>query len=96
MLGDIVIAEALDEETIHIEGNAYFPLHAVKREFLEESSTPYTCPWKGECQYYDVVVGGESLKDRAWSYPTPYSSAVDRVGEDFSGHVAFWKEIEVV
>ena len=36
------------------------------------------------------------LKDRAWSYPTPYPTAFDRVGKDFSGYVAFWKEVKVV
>lgn len=95
MLGDTLLAEASDDEIIRIEGNAYFPPQSVVRELLAESPTPYTCPWKGECQYYDVVVDGQALTDRAWSYPTPYPSAFDRVGKDFSGYVAFWKEVSV-
>lgn len=94
-LGSTVIAEAADEDIIRIEGNAYFPPQSVKTELLAESATPYTCPWKGECQYYDVVVDGEPLHDRAWAYPNPYPAAFDRVGKDFSGYVAFWKEVEV-
>ena len=47
---------------------------------LTESPTPYTCPWKGECQYFTVTVDGQALQDRAWSYPTPYASGIERVG----------------
>ncbi|MCS5724023.1 DUF427 domain-containing protein [Herbiconiux sp. CPCC 203407] len=95
VLNGTVIAEAPKEDLIAIEGNWYFPPSSVKSEFLEKSPTPYTCPWKGECQYFDVKDGDESLKDRAWSYPTPYPTAFDRVGKDFSDYVAFWKEVQV-
>ena len=40
--------------------------------------------------------GDTVLQDRAWSYPTPYPTAFDRVGKDFSNYVAFWKEVKVV
>lgn len=95
MLGDTVLAEAPDDDIIRIEGNAYFPPGSVNREFFQESPTPYTCPWKGACQYFDVVVDGTTLTDRAWAYPEPYPTAFERVGADFSGYVAFWKEVEV-
>ena len=96
VLGDTVLAEADDAELILIEGNKYFPPSSVKDGVLVESPTPYTCPWKGECQYYTVSVGDQQLPDRAWAYPTPYPTAIERVGKDFSGYVAFWKEVEVV
>lgn len=90
-----VIAEAPQEELVKIEGNWYFPPSSVKSEFLEKSPTPYTCPWKGECQYFSVVVDGQKLQDRAWSYPNPYPASFDRVGQDYSNYVAFWKEVTV-
>ncbi|MEF2976810.1 DUF427 domain-containing protein [Subtercola sp. YIM 133946] len=90
-----VIAEASKDDLIAIEGNWYFPPESVKQELLVKSDTPYTCPWKGECQYFSVKDGDGTLKDRAWSYPTPYPSAFDRVGKDFSNYVAFWKEVNV-
>ncbi len=95
MLGDTVMAEAEKDELISIEGNWYFPPASVKWDLLSESPTPYTCPWKGECQYYNVRDGENTLQDRAWAYPHPYPTAFDRVGKDFSGYVAFWKEISV-
>ena len=91
-----VIAEAPVEDLIKIEGNWYFPPASVKSELLEKSPTPYTCPWKGECQYFTVNAGGQRLQDRAWSYPTPYPTAFDRVGKDYSNYVAFWKDVRVV
>lgn len=94
-LGDTVIAEAAEDDLVRIEGNWYFPPQSVSSQFLQDSDTPYTCPWKGECQYYDVTVDDTVLADRAWAYPTPYPTAIDRVGTDFSGYVAFWKEVEV-
>ncbi|GAB3121959.1 DUF427 domain-containing protein [Glaciibacter psychrotolerans] len=96
VLGDTVIAEAPKEELISIEGNWYFPPASVKAGLLVKSPTPYTCPWKGECQYFSVTDGDSLLPDRAWSYPTPYPAAFDRVGADFSNYVAFSKDVTVV
>lgn len=96
VLNDIVIAEAHKDDLIAIEGNWYFPPHSVNTEHLEESSTPYNCPWKGDCQYFSVKADGRLLQDRAWSYPEPHAAAFDRVGKDFSGYVAFWKDVSVV
>ena len=95
VINGTVIAEAPQDDLISIEGNWYFPPESVNREFLVESATPYTCPWKGECQYFSVKDGDQLLQDRAWSYPTPYPTAFDRVGKDFSNYVAFWKEVQV-
>jgi uncharacterized protein (DUF427 family) len=96
MLDGAVIADAPQDDLISIEGNWYFPPSAVKEGVLVDSPTPYTCVWKGECRYYSVRVGGHDLLNRAWSYPEPYPSAFDKVGRDFSGYVAFWKEVKVV
>ncbi|MGE3192570.1 MAG: DUF427 domain-containing protein [Dehalococcoidia bacterium] len=96
VIGETVLAEAPKEDLIKIEGNWYFPPESITPGALATSPTPYTCPWKGECQYFTVKAGSEALRDRAWSYPHPYSSAIDRVGSDFSNYVAFWKEVTVV
>lgn len=92
---DTVVAEAAREDLIYIEGNWYFPPSSVKQEFLEKSPTPYTCPWKGVCQYFNVVVDGEKSEDNAWSYPEPLPTAIDQVKKDFSNYVAFWRDVNV-
>lgn len=96
VLGDTVIAEADESDLIKIEGNWYFPPASVREELLTKSPTPYTCPWKGETQYFTITVGDQVLADRAWSYPTPYPTSFERVGKDYSNYVAFWKEVQVV
>ena len=91
-----VIAEAPKEALIYIEQNWYFPPSSVNKTFLRESATPYTCPWKGVCQYFDVGNDGEGWsKDSAWSYPKPLPTAIEKVKKDFSNFVAFWRDVEV-
>jgi uncharacterized protein (DUF427 family) len=90
-----VIAEADKDDLIYIEQNWYFPPASVKQEFLRKSDTPYTCPWKGICQYFDVGQGDSYSNDNAWSYPEPMPSAIERVHKDFSGYVAFWRDVTV-
>lgn len=91
----IVIADAPKEQLIYIEGNWYFPPESVDPAFLRKSDTPYTCPWKGKCQYFDVGKEGEWSKDSAWSYPKPKPTAIDIVKKDFSNYVAFWRDVTV-
>jgi uncharacterized protein (DUF427 family) len=85
---DAVIAES--DRTVVVEGNHYFPVDAVHSEYLRESHTHSTCPWKGLASYYDVVVSGEVNKDAAWYYPDPKEAAAN-----IRGHVAFWKGVKV-
>lgn len=92
---DNIIADSAKEDLIYIEGNWYFPPASVKSEYLRKSDTPYTCPWKGVCQYFDVVVGEDSSKDSAFSYPEPKPTAIDTVKKDFSNYVAFWRDVTV-
>jgi uncharacterized protein (DUF427 family) len=84
-----VIAEAPDADVISIEGNSYFPPASLADGVLAESPRPYTCPWKGPAQYWNLRAGQDTVADGAWSYPVLKSSAIDRVGRDFSGYVAF-------
>ena len=90
-----VIAEAPKEDLIYIEQNWYFPPASVKQEFLQKSDTPYTCPWKGVCQYFNVVQGDKVSKDNAWSYPKPLESSFKIVKKDYSNYVAFWQDVTV-
>ncbi|MGB3730506.1 DUF427 domain-containing protein [Microbacterium sp.] len=95
VLEGTVIAEADDGDTILIEGNHYFPATALRRGELVESPTPYTCPWKGVCQYYSLVLDGQTHTDLVWAYPKPYATAIDKVGRDFSGYLAFDPNVQV-
>ncbi|GAC1500732.1 MAG: DUF427 domain-containing protein [Candidatus Saccharimonadales bacterium] len=90
-----VIAEAPKEELIYIERNWYFPPDLVNQDFLKKSSTPYNCPWKGECQYFNVGEDDNWSQDSAFSYPEPKPSAIDTVKKDFTNYIAFWRDVQV-
>jgi uncharacterized protein (DUF427 family) len=94
-LGDLVIAQADEADVVHIEGNVYFPPSSVTDGVLRESPTPYTCPWKGACQYFSVRSGDDWVLDGAWSYPEPYPTATERVGREFAGYLAFGQGVRV-
>jgi uncharacterized protein (DUF427 family) len=94
-INNVTIAEAPADQLVKIEGNWYFPPSSVSFDLLTPSPTPYVCPWKGECQYYTLDIDGQQYQDRAWAYPELRAGAVERVGTDFAGYVAFWKEVVV-
>jgi uncharacterized protein (DUF427 family) len=83
-----VIAES--DRTVVVEGNHYFPKEAVKAEFLQDSPTHTTCPWKGVASYYSLQVDGEINRDAAWYYPRTKDAA-----KHIEGYVAFWKGVKV-
>ena len=83
-----VIAES--DETIVVERNHYFPVESVNKEFIKESSTHTTCPWKGEASYYTLTVDGQENKDAAWYYPQTKPLA-----NNIRNYIAFWKGVEI-
>jgi uncharacterized protein (DUF427 family) len=86
---NVVLAES--DDTIVIEGNHYFPPDSVKKEYLKESATHTTCPWKGEASYYNVIANDAVNKDAAWYYPEPKDAA-----KQIKDYVAFGNGIDVV
>ena len=83
-----VIAES--NATVVVEGNHYFPIDSIKKEFFQPSTTQSVCGWKGTASYYTVEVDCKKNADAAWSYPTPKDAA-----KNIAGHVAFWKGVSV-
>ena len=86
---DTIIAESAD--TLMVEGNHYFPLESLKKEYFEESKTLTICPWKGTASYFSLRVNDKVNEDAAWFYATPKSAAVQVLNR-----VAFWKGVNVV
>ena len=84
-----VIAESND--TVNVEGNAYYPIESVNKDFLKASDTQTVCHWKGTASYYTLQVDGKTDEDAAWYYPEPRPLA-----DSIRGRVAFWKGVEVV
>ena len=85
--GEII---AQSDETIIVDNNHYFPHDSIIKQFFAQSDTHTVCGWKGQVNYYDVVVNGETNSDAAWYYPTAKDEA-----KEIENHVAFWKGVEV-
>lgn len=81
---------AQSDDTVVVEGNHYFPIDSIRREYFGDSETHTTCPWKGLASYYDIAVEGETNNDAAWYYPEPKEAAAN-----IKNRVAFWKGVIV-
>jgi uncharacterized protein (DUF427 family) len=84
-----VIAES--DNTIIVEGNHYFPVESVKKEYLKDSNTHTLCPWKGTASYYSLEVDGNENADSAWFYANP-----SELAKQIKDRVAFWRGVEVI
>ena len=85
---DVVIAES--EDTVVVEGNHYFPIESIKKEYFKKTDFTSVCGWKGMANYYSVTVNGKTNKDCAWYYEDPNDAAMK-----IKGMVAFWNGIRV-
>lgn len=83
-----ILAES--DDTIVVEGNAYFPADSIKKEYFEESKTHTHCPWKGEASYYHLNADGKKNEDAAWYYPE-----TKELAKHIEGYIAFWRGVEV-
>lgn len=83
-----VIAQS--DDTVVVENNHYFPKESVNAEYLTDSPTHTTCPWKGLASYYSLTVDGQTNRDAAWYYPDPKPAA-----SQIRDHVAFWKGVRI-
>lgn len=76
----------LVQETSH-PVRYYIPETDVNRQYLEPVSTTSHCPYKGDADYYNVVVNGATYENVAWAYPDPIPDA-----SRLKGTIAFWPE----
>lgn len=81
---------AQSDDIVEVEGNAYFPLASLDRQYVVGSDKHTTCPWKGEASYFSLKVGDQVNADAAWFYPQPKPGA-----EQVTGRVAFWRGVQV-
>jgi uncharacterized protein (DUF427 family) len=63
----------------------YIPRSDVMMSMLERTDHATYCPYKGECSYYSIPIGGERSVNAVWTYEKPYD-AVAEIAE----YVAFY------
>jgi uncharacterized protein (DUF427 family) len=63
----------------------YIPREDVDFAQLEQTDHATYCPYKGECSYYSIPVGGKKSANAVWTYEDPYPAVAA-----IRGHVAFY------
>jgi uncharacterized protein (DUF427 family) len=89
-VADHVIADTWDALTLREASYAavhYIPRKDVDMTQLERTSHQTYCPYKGECAYYSIPVGGERSVNAVWTYEAPYA-AVSEIRE----YLAFYPD----
>ena len=65
----------------------YIPRDDADMSLLERTARTTYCPYKGDCSYYSIPIGGEGCSDAVWSYEAPYPSVAE-----IKDHLAFYRE----
>jgi uncharacterized protein (DUF427 family) len=63
----------------------YIPRKHVDMSLLQRTTHATYCPYKGECSYYSIPLGGERATNAVWTYESPHA-AVAAIRD----HVAFY------
>lgn len=63
----------------------YFPRNDADMSLLIRTNHYIYCPYKGDCTYYTIPIGGSKSEYAVWKYEKPYE-AVDGIQE----HLAFY------
>ena len=79
-------------EAVSLIEAAYPPVHYIPRKdvdmtLLERTSHQTYCPYKGECSYYSIPIGGNLSVNAVWPYEAPYAAVVA-----IKDHIAFYPD----
>lgn len=65
----------------------YVPRKDVDMSLLERTDHETYCPYKGDCAYYSIPLGGERSVNSVWTYEAPYAAVAE-----IKDHVAFYPD----
>ena len=54
----------------------YVPREDVDMALLERTEHATYCPYKGDCSYFSVPLGGDRSKNAVWTYEAPYPAVM--------------------
>jgi len=84
------IADSRSALTLREGGHAtvqYVPRKDVDMTLLERTDLQTYCPYKGDCSYYSIPLGGERSVNAVWTYEVPYAAVAA-----IKDHVAFYPD----
>jgi len=65
----------------------YLPRKDVDMSQLQRTAHQTYCPYKGECAYYSIAIGGDRSINAVWTYENPYPSVAQ-----IQDHLAFYSD----
>ena len=63
----------------------YLPRNAADMSLLVRTTHYTYCPYKGDCTYYSIPIGGSKSEYAVWTYEKPYEAVAD-----IKEHLAFY------
>jgi uncharacterized protein (DUF427 family) len=83
-----VVADTV--RALTLRESSYPPVHYIPREDVDMTLLTRTdhatyCPYKGDCAYYSIPVGGERSANGVWTYEAPYDAVAA-----IKDHLAFY------
>ena len=76
-IGGTVLADSRDALILREAGYPafqYIPRKDVDMRLLERSAHATYCPYKGDCAYFSIPLGGERAINAVWTYEAPYDA----------------------
>jgi uncharacterized protein (DUF427 family) len=75
-----IVAEST--RALRLEEKGYPPVYYLPRNDADMSllvrTTHYTyCPYKGDCTYFSIPIGGTTSEYAVWTYEKPYEAVAD-------------------
>lgn len=77
--------EALVLREANYDAVQYIPREHVDMTLLQRTSHTTYCPYKGDCSYYSIPLGGERTANAVWTYESPHTAVAA-----IKDHVAFY------
>src|SRR3984893_1245017 len=65
----------------------YIPCKDVDMGLLDRTDRGTYCPYKGDCRYFSIPLGGERSINAVWSYEAPYAAVMP-----IKDYLAFYPE----
>jgi uncharacterized protein (DUF427 family) len=65
----------------------YIPRRDVDMSLLKRTDHQTYCPYKGDCAYFSIPVGGARSTNAVWTYETPYEAVAS-----IKDHLAFYPD----
>jgi uncharacterized protein (DUF427 family) len=72
-----ILADTREALTLHeaaYPAVQYIPRKDVDMALLARTDHTTYCPYKGDCSYYSIPLGGERSVNAVWSYEAPYAA----------------------